>query len=91
MVTVQRPLTAGGVIDENGPQTLVEPFEQVRDGANAVSLPRLMAVLWHPHRRGAASAYAAWKRATGWAAVRAAGAMAEAGHSLSGHSVWSHN
>ncbi len=46
-----------------------------------VSLPRLMAVLWHPHRRGAATAYASPNRAAGLAAGRAAGATAVAGQS----------
>jgi len=44
----------------------------------AVSLPRLVAVSWHPQRRGAATTYASRKRA----ACLAAGPMAVAGQSL---------
>ena len=36
-------------------EPLSNPSRSVRDGASAVSVPRLMAVLWHPHRRGAAT------------------------------------
>jgi hypothetical protein len=62
-------------------EPLSDSSRRVRDGASAVSLPRLMAVLWHPHRRGASTAYASPNRAAGLAAGRAAGATAVAGHS----------
>ena len=62
-------------------EALSNPSRRVRDGASAVSLPRLMAVLWHPHRRGAATAYASPNKAAGLAAGRATGATAVAGQS----------
>ena len=62
-------------------EPLSNPSRRVRDGASAVSLPRLVAVLWHPHRRGASTASASPNRAAGLAAGRAAGATAVAGQS----------